>query len=91
MKSDGLSIVIVGASGNLARKKIFPALFALYSQGLLPENTNIFGFARREISEEEFHDQISQHITCRYKPDATDCANSIRKFLGLCRYVQGQY
>lgn len=32
-----LSVVVVGASGDLAKKKIFPALFALYYEGLLPE------------------------------------------------------
>lgn len=31
-----LSVVVVGASGDLAKKKIFPALFALYYEGLLP-------------------------------------------------------
>jgi glucose-6-phosphate 1-dehydrogenase len=30
-------VVVVGASGDLAKKKIFPALFALYYEGLLPE------------------------------------------------------
>ena len=29
--------MVVGASGDLARKKIFPALFALYHEGMLPE------------------------------------------------------
>jgi hypothetical protein len=32
-----LSVVVVGASGDLAKKKIFPALFALYHEGMLPE------------------------------------------------------
>lgn len=32
-----LSIIVVGASGDLAKKKIFPALFALYYEGFLPE------------------------------------------------------
>lgn len=31
-----LSIVVVGASGDLAKKKIFPALFALYYEKMLP-------------------------------------------------------
>ena len=35
--------VVVGASGDLARKKIFPALFALYCQGRLPEPLRLFG------------------------------------------------
>lgn len=32
-----VSITVVGASGDLAKKKIFPALFALYYEGCLPE------------------------------------------------------
>lgn len=36
-----LSIVVVGASGDLAKKKIFPALFALYYENCLPEVTNL--------------------------------------------------
>lgn len=36
-KTSSLSIVVVGASGDLAKKKIFPAIFALYYEGLLPE------------------------------------------------------
>lgn len=32
-----LSIVVVGASGDLAKKKIFPSLFALYYENMLPQ------------------------------------------------------
>lgn len=32
-----VSITVVGASGDLAKKKIFPALFALYYEGCLPK------------------------------------------------------
>jgi hypothetical protein len=32
-----LSVIVLGASGDLAKKKIFPALFALYYEGLLPQ------------------------------------------------------
>jgi glucose-6-phosphate 1-dehydrogenase len=35
--SSSLSVVVVGASGDLAKKKIFPALFALFYEGLLPK------------------------------------------------------
>ncbi len=36
-QTSSLSVVVVGASGDLAKKKIFPALFALYYEGLLPK------------------------------------------------------
>lgn len=35
--ASSLSVVVLGASGDLAKKKIFPALFSLYYEGLLPE------------------------------------------------------
>lgn len=35
-----VSITVVGASGDLAKKKIFPALFALYYEGCLPKVCN---------------------------------------------------
>lgn len=37
-----VSITVVGASGDLAKKKIFPALFALYYEGCLPEVCPVF-------------------------------------------------
>ena len=42
-----LSVVVVGASGDLARKKIFPALYALYHEGMLPEVPLPAAFCRR--------------------------------------------
>jgi hypothetical protein len=40
-----ITIIVVGASGDLAKKKIFPALFALYYEGCLPKHFSIFGYA----------------------------------------------
>ena len=57
-----LSIVVVGASGHLAKTKILPALFSLYCQGYLPENFNVTGFARREMSDESFRNTIRQNL-----------------------------
>ena len=39
-----LSITVVGASGDLAKKKIFPALFALFYEGYLPEVLTLQNF-----------------------------------------------
>lgn len=60
-----VSIVVVGASGDLAKKKIFPALFALYYQGMLPEKYQIFGYSRSKMSDEDFRDTIVETLTCR--------------------------
>lgn len=48
-------IVIFGATGDLARKKLIPALFSLFKAGQLPQDFFIFGFARRDLTESDFH------------------------------------
>ena len=47
-KAKHTTIVIFGASGDLTKRKLMPALFQLAKDGLLTEKTTIVGFARRE-------------------------------------------
>ncbi|MEA2012939.1 MAG: glucose-6-phosphate dehydrogenase [Verrucomicrobiota bacterium] len=89
-KNNSLSITIVGASGDLATQKIFPALFALFSQNLLPENTLFFGFARSTLSDMEFREKITKHLICRYTPEHS-CERYMSDFLEKCFYCQGKY
>ena len=89
-KFKNLDIIVLGASGNLAQTKIFPALFALFSQGLLPENVKFFGFARSKLKQDEFKEQIMRNLTCRYTPDHS-CADFIESFLDRCFYCNGKY
>ena len=88
--SDSLSIIVIGASGDLARRKIFPALFALYCQGYLPEHFHIFGFARSHFDDGEFRERVMEHLTCRYTPDHS-CAQRMEEFLARCCYCTGEY
>ncbi|HSR58783.1 MAG TPA: glucose-6-phosphate dehydrogenase [Candidatus Binataceae bacterium] len=59
------SIVILGASGDLARRKLLPALYNLEhcGQGMLPAETTIVGFARTQMSAEEFRTSAREAIT----------------------------
>ncbi len=47
-------LVIFGASGDLMRRKLAPALFRLSEQGLLPERLAVLGFARTNMSDDQF-------------------------------------
>jgi len=89
-QSDSLSIIVVGASGDLARKKIYPALFALYCQGCLPERFQVFGFARTKFSMGEFRNKVTEHLTCRYAPGES-CERRMGEFLDRCHYISGDY
>jgi len=86
----GLSIVVVGASGDLAHRKIFPALFALYCQNLLPPAFNIVGFARTSFSNDQFRSHVAENLTCRYTPDHS-CADRVKEFLSHCYFTAGSY
>jgi len=47
---DPCIVVIFGASGDLTKRKLLPALFHLQQEGLLPEGFAVVGVARRDIS-----------------------------------------
>ncbi len=48
------ALVIFGASGDLTRRKLMPALYALYAHGLLPQQFAIVGFSRRDWDDDTF-------------------------------------
>ena len=85
-----LSAIVIGASGDLALKKIFPALFALYCQDYLPHEFHVVGFSRTPLSNEEFRNRVMARLTCRYTP-GEKCDEKMASFLSRCTYVQGEY
>jgi glucose-6-phosphate 1-dehydrogenase len=56
------AIVIFGASGDLTRRKLLPAFFHLYLEGLLPEKFAIVGYARTEFTDEAFREHAREAI-----------------------------
>jgi glucose-6-phosphate 1-dehydrogenase len=52
------SIVIFGATGDLTHRKILPAFYALSQEGILPEQCDIIGFARRDWSDDVFRTEM---------------------------------
>lgn len=85
-----VSITVVGASGDLAKKKIFPALFALYYEDCLPKHFTIFGYARSKMIDAELRKMISGKLTCRIDKRA-NCEDKMEQFLQRCFYHSGQY
>jgi glucose-6-phosphate 1-dehydrogenase len=57
-----ITVVIFGASGDLTRRKLIPALFNLYRKGRLPANTRIAGFARRPYSHDDFRARLRDGV-----------------------------
>ncbi|CAG8453216.1 801_t:CDS:2 [Diversispora eburnea] len=81
------TIIVLGASGDLAKKKTYPALFGLYRNDFLPEGTRIIGYSRSKLSNESFYERISGYM----KTPTEEIKVQLSKFLKLCTYVSGQY
>lgn len=85
LTESALTIVVIGASGDLAKKKTFPSILNLYRDGLLPDDTVVWGYARSKMSDEELRERIRPYLF------QEKCATEdvVDKFLSICRYQGG--
>jgi glucose-6-phosphate 1-dehydrogenase len=67
------SMILFGVTGDLARKKIMPAIYDLANRGFLPPGFGLVGFARREWADEDFaaevHDAVREHARTPFRED----------------------
>ncbi|WP_112179914.1 MULTISPECIES: glucose-6-phosphate dehydrogenase [Paraliobacillus] len=64
-------IIIFGATGDLANRKLYPSLYRLYRNGKLSENFAVIGVARRPLTNEDFRKNIKKSIA-EFKDDNID-------------------
>eukprot|EP00250_Pteridium_aquilinum_P004455 c14662_g1_i3 orf=1-963(-) len=88
-----LSIIVFGASGDLAKKKTFPALFSLYCQGYLrPDEVGILGYARSKLTDKSLRDQVREYLNTERTADPSkDPLSVLRTFLNLITYISSPY
>ena len=53
-----LALVIFGATGDLTRRKLLPAVYRLFQEGLLPDGFAVVGVSRQEMTADEFREQM---------------------------------
>lgn len=67
------SLVIFGVTGDLARKKVMPAIYDLANRGLLPPGFALVGFARRDWADQDFaqivHDSVREHSRTEFREE----------------------
>ena len=78
-----LTLVIFGASGDLASRKIFPALANLADRGRLNERFQVIGVARTQWSDQEFRRHALK--------DSPNAGDRWRRLVERFRYVSGEY
>ena len=55
-------VVIFGASGDLTRRKLAPALYNLARERLLPDRTVLIGYGRTEMTDQQFRSRLHQAV-----------------------------
>ena len=80
-------LVVFGAGGDLATRKIIPSLWRLFEQNLLGDLFSVIGFSREAVSNEKFKSSIVSAI--RSKSDKEINEDKILRFVKLFSYHQG--
>jgi glucose-6-phosphate 1-dehydrogenase len=82
-------LVIFGVTGDLARKKLMPAVYDLANRGLLPTGFALVGFARREWEDEDFaqvvHDAVKEYSRTPFREEVW------RQLAAGFRFVPGDF
>ncbi len=83
------TLVIFGATGDLARRKLVPALYNLAHEGALPERFHLVGISRKEKTDEEFREECEEAIRrfSRRTPDP----DVLKALLSNVKYVAGTF
>jgi glucose-6-phosphate 1-dehydrogenase len=86
---DPTAVVIFGASGDLAHRKLLPSLYHLFVEGLLPASYGIVGYARTEMTDDAFRrmarESVGSYSRCDVQAEAWD------EFARGLFYVPGEF
>ena len=85
---DPLALVIFGATGDLARRKLVPALYSLATSNLLPEKLAVVGFGRSQRDEDEFRQGLRDALVAAGLRPRDDVWT---RFAGHITYMSGGY
>jgi glucose-6-phosphate 1-dehydrogenase len=84
------AIVIFGASGDLTKRKLVPALYRLAQQRLIPAEFAIIGIARQQMSDEEFRSRMHDALA-EFNGDEPIDEKAWQSFAQGLFYVQGDF
>ena len=88
--ADSCIMVIFGASGDLTTRKLLPALYNLGISGLLPGDFAILGFAKDEISEEDYRKRVIEDVH-QYSGTTTLDHERCNHLAAATYYMQGDF
>jgi glucose-6-phosphate 1-dehydrogenase len=87
MKAEPCTYVIFGATGNLSRIKLMPALYRLDAAGRLPEGTRIMAMGRRPWDQQKWRQEVQDMVQAKAKDDFDEAV--FQRFSDRLYYHQG--
>ena len=82
-----MSFVLFGATGDLAKRKIYPALYNLFIEQKMPESFSVIGLGRKEIPDDVFQGLVEKSLNT-FSRNAPDNPDTMKAFLRAFRYSQ---
>src|SRR5258708_706399 len=79
------AIVLFGATGDLTRRKLIPALYSLFLQNLLPDKVAIVAFARRDKDNTVFREDLRQAVS-KFAPAMPSSGSQWDAFANIIHY-----
>jgi glucose-6-phosphate 1-dehydrogenase len=89
MPADPCAIIMFGASGDLARRKLLPALYDLARHACLAPRFRLLGFARTQMPDDAFRDRASEFLPENESPSISGYTQ--KDFAKHLRYFEGDY
>lgn len=80
-----LVVTVVGASGDLAKKKTYPSLLNLYDDNMLPSQLLVIGYARSKLSDNDLRDRLRPYLL-----KTSHSEDVVERFLEKCVYIGGK-
>src|SRR5215831_13658684 len=88
--TDRAALVVFGATGDLAGRKLYPALASLALRDQLPRDLTLVGVARTVMSDDDFTGLVEDSVDKALGGDAAAGIQALRGLGVVCRYVVGQ-
>ncbi len=85
-KPENLILVIFGASGDLAKRKIIPSLYNLFKRDYLPAGFSVLGLGRTKYSDEKFREFMGDSLNSYGKVEGGN-EKDIKAFLAKLSYL----
>lgn len=88
-KDTPVIIIIMGITGDLADRKIIPALWHLFTHNYLPRKTVIIGIARRKLSSQDIQNIVKDSL--KKQNDFDKQSKLLAKFVSMFTYISGNF